>query len=144
MNGTRGLVIATAAAFVVGCSVGLMDGILLLRFAAPFPGGPMFGHGRGPAPPFELRGERRRGPRAQGFMPALERALDLSPGQRERIVAHIDRARRGQAAVRESMQVWIERELTPEQRARWRQMEERFERSRRGRWFRPPRGFDRP
>ncbi len=140
MNGTRGLVIATAAAFIVGCSAGLMGGILLMRFAAPAPGGPMFGLRHGPRPPFVGRG----GPRPEGVMPALERALDLTPAQRERIVLQLDRARRQQAAVRESMQVWIERELNPEQRARWKRMEERFERSRRGRWSRGPRWPDRP
>ena len=138
MNGTRGLVIATAAAFVVGCSVGLMGGMLFMRFVGPGHGGPMFARAPG-RPPFE-----RRGPRHDGLMPMLERSLDLSPTQRERIVAQIDRARRQQAAVRESMQVGIERELTPEQRERWKQMEDRFERSRRGRWSRSPRGFDRP
>jgi Spy/CpxP family protein refolding chaperone len=78
------------------------------------------------------------------MMPWLERTLDLSPAQRERIVAVLDRARHEQVAVRESVQVWIERELTPEQRERWKQMEERFEQSRRGRWSRGPMPPDRP
>ena len=77
-------------------------------------------------------------------MPTLERELDLSPAQRERIVAQLDRARRQQAVVRESTHVWIERELTPEQRARWKQMEERFERWHRGRWPGLPGRPDRP
>ena len=136
MNGTRGLIIATAAAFIVGCSVGLMGGILFMRFAGPSPGGPMFG-----AMPRGGAGFARRGPGGPGgrerMMPMLDRALNLTPEQHERIVAHLDRARRETATVRESMQVWIERELTPDQRTRWKQMENRFERSRRGRW---PRG----
>jgi hypothetical protein len=77
-------------------------------------------------------------------MPLLERTLNLSPAQRERIVAVLDRARREQVAQRESVQVWIERELTPSQRERWKQMELRFERSRRGRWSRGPMPPDRP
>ncbi|MEK7331073.1 MAG: hypothetical protein AAB113_09745 [Candidatus Eisenbacteria bacterium] len=154
MNGARGLVIATAAAFIVGCSVGLMGGILFMRFAAPGPhGGPMFGAMRGPRPPIFGQGGRGGpgGPGGPGMpggpermMPWLERTLDLSPAQRERIVAVLDRARHEQVAVRESVQVWIERELTPEQRERWKQMEERFERSRRGRWPRGPMPPDRP
>lgn len=138
MNGTRGLVIATAAAFIVGCSVGLMGGILFMRFAGPWPGGPMFGAPRGG--PHAMM---RRGPgRAEWMMPKLDRALDLTPEQHERIVAHLDRARKQTVAVHESLQVWIERELTPEQAAKWKQMERQFERSRRGRW--PRDGRDRP
>jgi len=146
VNGTRGLVIATAAAFVVGCSVGLMGGMLFMHLMRPGPFGPRFGHARwGPGPPFEdhrggPRGERREG----GLLPVLERELDLTPAQRVRIVAQLDRARHQQAAVRESMQVGIERELTPEQLKRWREMEERFERWRRERWPHPPGGIDRP
>lgn len=151
MNGTRGLIIATAAAFIVGCSVGLMGGILFMRFAGPGPhGGPMFGGMRGARPPFL----ERRGPGGPGrpgirggperWIPWLERELDLSPGQHERIVAVLDRARKEQVAQRESLHVWIERELTPDQRARWKQMENRFERSRRGRGFRGPMQPDRP
>jgi len=78
------------------------------------------------------------------MLPVLERALSLSPEQHERLVAHLDRARRETAVVRESMQVWIENELTPEQRERWKRMEARFERSRRGRWPREPMPPDRP
>jgi len=147
VNGTRGLVIATAAAFVVGCSVGLIGGMIFMHFVGPGHG-PMFVHGRWGPPPFEMRGgfrgERHWGPRPEGLMPMLDRELNLSPAQRERIVAQLDRARRQQAAVRESTHVWIERELTPEQRARWKQMEERFEGWRRERRSRSPGAFDRP
>lgn len=140
MNGSRGLIIATAAAFIVGCSAGLIGGILFMRIAGP----PMFGAMRHGGPPFI----GRRGPGGPGgsdrMMPMLERTLDLSPAQRERVVARLDRARRETAAVHESLQVWIELELTPEQRARWKQMEDRFERSRRGRWTRAPMPPDGP
>jgi len=142
VNGTRGLLIATAAAFIVGCSVGLMGGILFMRFGGAGPHGGFMPGGRhaGP-PPFERRG----GPgRPEGMLPMLERELDLSPEQHDRILQQIDRARQQHAAVRESMHVWIERELTPEQRERWKRMEERFERSRRGTRSRGPRSPDRP
>lgn len=142
MNGTRGLLIATAAAFIVGCSVGLMGGILFMRFgvAGPHGGYRSGGRGWGP-PPFERRG----GPgRSEGMLPMMARELDLSPEQHDRILRQIDRARQQHGAVRESLHVWIERELTPEQRDRWKQMEERFERSHRGRRSRDPRSLDHP
>jgi hypothetical protein len=142
VNGTRGLVIAVAAAFIVGCSVGLMGGILFMRFG---PASPHLPHGPGAmggGPPFF---EGRGGPgHGEHMISMLGRELDLSPGQHERIVRQIDRARAQHGAARESMRVWIERELTPEQREKWRRMEERFERSRRGRGARVPRGPDRP
>jgi hypothetical protein len=135
VNGLRGLVIATAAAFIVGCSAGLMGGILFMRFGGP-------GHARdgrhGGRPPWS----ERRGPggpgREQRMVPMLERDLDLTPEQARRVEAHLDRARREHAAVRESVNTWIERELTPAQRERWKQMQTRFERERRGRRGGPP------
>ena len=133
--------IATAAAFIVGCSLGLMGGIVFMRLAAPGPpwgfmreirrgeGPPRFGFGR-PGEP-----GRRGGPGGPGrddrMLPMLERELELTPAQRERIVTELDRARRAHAAVRESTQAWIERELTAVQREQWKQMEARFERARR-------------
>lgn len=139
MNGTRGLIIATTAAFIVGCSVGLMGGILLTHFGGPrWHGEPRPG-GRG------ARFERRIGPGPpEGMLPMMERELALTPEQHERIVRLIDRTRAQHAAARESMHVWIGRELTPEQGERWKAMEERFERSRRGGMrSRGPRSYDR-
>ena len=148
MNGTRGLVIATAAAFIVGCSVGLMGGILFMRFATPAPPWVAMRDGRRMEGPrsFERRvgGEpRRRGPgarrgpaREDHMMLMLEQELDLSAAQRERIVAQLDRARRAHAAVRDSVQVWIDHELTPAQREKWKQMEARFEEEKRARGMR--------
>src|SRR5262245_27062297 len=100
--------------------------MLFMHLMRPGPFGPRFGHARwGPGRPFESRDDHRGGPpgerREGGLLPVLERELDLTPAQRVRIVAQLDRARHQQAAVRESMQVWIERELTPEQRTRWRE-----------------------
>ncbi len=142
MNGTRGLIIATAAAFIVGCSVGLMGGILFMHFGpglhrGSMPGGRSAGHGRF---------ERRLGPgRPEKMLPMMARELDLTPEQHDRILRQIDRARAEHAAARESMHVWIGHELTPEQRERWKEMEQRFERSRRGgMWSRGPRSHDRP
>ena len=78
------------------------------------------------------------------MLPMMVHELDLSAEQHDRILREIDRARQQHSTVRESMHVWIERELTPEQRERWKRMEERFERSRRGPRSRGPRSQDRP
>ena len=141
MNGARGLLIATAAAFIVGCSVGLIGGILLTHFGGPRLHDRLMPGGGGPG-----RFERRLGPGPpEGMLPRMARELDLSPEQHDRILRQIDRARAEHAAARESMHVWIDRELTPEQRERWKEMEQRFERSRRGGMrSRGPRSHDRP
>lgn len=131
MNGVRGLLIAITASFIVGCSVGLVGGIVFMRVAGP-PG--LAGLRPGENARIRYSGPERRGMgRPDRVLPALERSLDLSSEQRERLVAQLDRARRHHAALRDSTRIWIERELTPEQRERWRRMEERFERSRPGR-----------
>jgi hypothetical protein len=92
------------------------------------------------------RFERRIGPGGpEGMLPMMARELDLSPEQHDRILRQIDRVRAEHAAARESMHVWIDRELTPEQRERWKAMEERFERSRHGGMrSRGERSHDRP
>ena len=135
MNGTRGLVIAMLAAFVVGCSLGLAGGIVfarmvvqpqthqLSRLFGPRPGAP-----HGPAPVLGM----------------LERRLRLTPDQKDRIEKILEDSRRGYAVVRESTSVAIERELTPGQREEWNQMEERFLRERRHGSGRPPWRGSRP
>ena len=129
MNGSRGLVIATAAAFIVGCAVGLIGGLLFVHFVAPrLHGRPEFGMARGPGP--GRPGGRER------LLTEMDQTLSLTPDQHQRVLADLDRARREQVAVRESVHVWIERELNPDQRERWKQMEERFARARRARWSR--------
>ena len=135
MNGVRGLVIAIVAAFIVGCSVGMVGGIVFARFAmlpaAHFAGRPMGpGHGppHGPGPMLDM----------------LERGLDLKPDQRARIERILEESGRGYAVVRESTHAAIERELTPAQRERWKQVEERFLRERRRVFVRPPWRGDRP
>jgi hypothetical protein len=146
VNGTRGLIIATAAAFIVGCSVGLMGGIVFVHLVASRRHGPVVFEGvrGGGRPPFFGRGWPGPGPGGRdGMLPALDRALDLSPEQHERLITVLDRARHEHEVVRDSMHVWIERELTPAQRERWRQMEDRYVRSRRVRWIHDPHRPDR-
>jgi Spy/CpxP family protein refolding chaperone len=136
MNGSRGLLIGILAAFIVGCSAGLVGGILLTRVArapwghmghgGPRPGGP--GHAGGPGPMLDM----------------MEQRLDLKPEQRQRVEKILEDSRHGYEQVRESTNVAIERELTPEQREQWKQMEERFLRERRRGFGRPPWRGDRP
>lgn len=135
VNGTRGLVIAMLAAFIVGCSLGLAGGIVLARFVVlpqahllPRPGGPRQGGQRGPG----------------AMLERLERTLDLTSVQRDRVERILEESRRGYALVRESTHTAIERELTPAQREEWKQMEERFLRERRRGSGRPPWRGDRP
>ena len=99
---------------------------------------------RGGPPSFERRGGPGGPSHEERMLPMLVRELDLSPEQHDRIVTQLDRARREHGAVRDSMRVWIERELTPKQRERWKRMEERFARSRRGPESRGPWSPDRP
>ena len=122
MNGTRGLIIAIAAAFIVGCSVGLMGGIVFSRLVGYGPGPPFGRHG-GPPVFFErsFPGGPSRGERVFTYM---SREIDLNPEQRKRIEVLIDNARRQHEAVRESTEAALDRELTPAQRARWRGLEQ--------------------
>jgi hypothetical protein len=132
MNGNRGLVIGMVAALIVGISLGLVGGILVVRYAGvpgahrhdgPRPGGP-----RGPGP----------------MLDRMERDLALTPDQKDRVEKILEESRRGFALVRESTHTAIERELTPAQREQWKVMEERFQRERRRGDGRPPWRGDRP
>jgi hypothetical protein len=151
VNGARGLVIAVVAALVVGFSAGLIAGIVFMRIGAPLPPpfaalrhmGPGGVHERGPAGmgPMGMGPGSRTGP--GGLMARLERELDLTPVQRERILAALRDVRAHHLALRESTHVAIERELTPAQRERWRAMETEYRESWRGRAGRPLRGSGR-
>lgn len=138
MNGNRGLIIAIAASFIVGCSVGLMGGIAFTHWMGHGPGP---GFGRGGRPPFM----ERRGPggpggpsRGERMFTYLSREVDLSPEQSKRIEALIDHARRQHEAVRESTEAALDRELTPQQRARWRELEKEMGMRRHGGREGPP------
>jgi len=134
MNGRRGLVIGILAAFVVGCSLGMVGGILCARFGvnrwghAAGHGGPREGGHGGPGPMLEM----------------MEHRLDLTADQKVRVERILEESRRGYAQVRESTHAAIARELTPAQREEWKQMEERFLRERRHGFGRPPWRGDRP
>lgn len=134
-NGARGLLIAIAAAFIVGGSVGMVGGILFARSVLP-PEARMVERRGGPP---------RGGPRGPGSMlRMLEQHLDLTADQRQRIERIVEESRHDYAMVRESTHAAIERELTPAQREEWKKMEERFPRERRRGSGRPPWRGDRP
>lgn len=133
MNGTRGLLLAVVAAAMFGAACGVVGGIVLERVAWHGPG-PWMMHG---APPPRDRHGAHFGPPLE----RLVRELDLTDTQRERVMADIERTRLEGRAVRESLRVRIERELTPEQRARFRAIAPPFRGSNpeRGSWPRPDR-----
>ena len=153
--------IALAAAFLVGCTTGVLGGIVFARFIllphrAAFADGPRFdGPHRGPngefAPPGGPGGPAGPGgpggpggPAGGGPERHLERlshVLDLNDEQRERMRGHMERSRGEFDGVRDSLEARIARELTPAQRERWKQMQREFpgRGARRGPWPRPDR-----
>jgi Spy/CpxP family protein refolding chaperone len=134
MNGTRGLVIAIVASFIVGFSAGMVGGIVFSLSTHPSFHSPFGRH------------DAERGPRgARGpVLHALESRLDLSPDQRARIEAILDSSRVNFETVRDSTRARVERTLTPEQRERWKTMDKRIMRERRGPGPREPWRMDRP
>jgi hypothetical protein len=105
-----GFVIAVAAAFLMGCALGLMGGILFSRTLA------------GPHPPrWAERGRAR--PSAERMMRRLERRLELTDTQSAHIRAWVEQAHLEARASRESLRARIDAELSEDQRARWRAME---------------------
>jgi len=110
---------AMIAAFLFGISGGALGGFAVSAL--------MQQHRRGDRPRthrvmrFEFGGPMARD---------LEERLDLTPVQRERVRAILRDSGPRYAAVRESTRAALERELTPEQRVQFRQMEHRFVRHR--------------
>jgi Spy/CpxP family protein refolding chaperone len=129
----RKWILGILAAFLFGIAGGAVGAVGVVAFlhhrGSPPPfmaGGPGFGHGGpglGPGGPrhMGLRGERR---------PPMERIvtrhLDLSDEQRATIEDILDAARPRYAALRESTRAEIDRVLTPEQRTKLEEFEDRF------------------
>ncbi len=133
MNGVRGLMIAIIASLVVGISGGLVAGIVIMRYAGPWRIGPP-----PPRPPFFLPGGDPMADDGRRVLIArLEDELELSGTQRARVMEVLEDARVAREAARESVRVRIERELTPEQRQHWRDLEIRYRRVWRERAGRP-------
>jgi hypothetical protein len=135
MNGTRGLVIAVAAALLVGFSLGMVSGIVFMRFAwpgRPHLGVPIHAGPGGPGPGWRGADGPLDGSGPGRLLAHLDHALDLTPEQHEAILEHLQSARRQRVAMRESTRVAIERVLTEKQRAEWRALEQRYQHERSG------------
>ncbi len=125
MSATRGLLVAVVAAAMFGAACGVLGGIGLVHYVAVHHPDRFrqLVHGmRGGHPPFGP-GEGRFGPGGRHFGPPIDRLtrdLNLDDAQRARIEAEVERTRLESHALRESLRVRIERQLTAEQRARFR------------------------
>jgi hypothetical protein len=147
MNGTRGLVIAVAAALLVGFSLGMVSGIVFMRFAwpgLPHLGVPIHAGPGGPGPGWRGAGGPLDGPGPGRLLAHLDHALDLTPEQHEAILEHLQSARRQRVAMHESTRVAIERVLTEKQRTEWRALEKVYQHDHRGRRGAGPADEDRP
>lgn len=134
MSERRNLVIAILVSFVFGMAGGVAGTLVTIGLT------------HGGRVPFLTQGRpherpdgriRRPGDRGERGRPRMERVLheelDLSDEQRARIEAILDAARPRYAAVRESTRAEIERVLTPGQRTKLKELEERFPARRRQR-----------
>ena len=133
------LTIAAVVVFVLGCSLGLLGGILFARFVMFPPRHAMAGmrEGGGPPPfgPPEMEGRpwagrppgagEPEGPPPEHIMRRLSSALQLTPDQRERLRPLLERSRQEFGQVRDSLDARIGRQLEPEQRKRWEEMQNR-------------------
>ena len=138
MNERRNLVIAIVVAFVFGLAGGMIGTLATISIVHHHGGGPFFAGGRHPGERGGGDWRRDRGPGRPGRpgRPGPERVLsqlDLSEEQRTRIEGILDAARPRYAAVRESTRVEIDRVLTPEQRTKMKELEERYPGRRRSR-----------
>lgn len=137
MSERRNLVIAIVVAFVFGITGGVIGTLCTIALAHHGGGRPhMDGDrhpGRGGTGDSGRVGRRGRGPGRPGMERVLDRQLDLSDEQRARIEAILDAARPRYAAMRESTRVEIDRVLTPEQRSKLKELEDRFPERRRER-----------
>jgi Spy/CpxP family protein refolding chaperone len=115
MTARAQLVIAIFAAFLFGTSLGAVAGFGVARLVQTRAFAEGWRERRGPPP------ERDR-----TMMIRLHRGLNLTTEQRERIHEILEGSRPRYAAIRESTRAAIESELTPEQRERWSELEERF------------------
>jgi len=118
-----GFIIALAAALLSGVSLGLIAGILsvkyVLRAWTPY----AMEHHRGPGGPGDHGGPG--GPGGPGGVPPgvlrLERELDLNQAQRDSVEAIVQRSHARFEAMRDSLRHQIEAQLTPKQREQWRE-----------------------
>jgi ribosomal protein S13 len=123
------IVIALVATFLIGASLGLMGGIFFSALMHRPPAGPFAGPGPGFGGPdvrrYVGRNVDRRVLRHVMVMPRLREALELTDEQAAVIEPLVEQTHRAMGEARDSLRARIERVLTPEQRERWRRLEER-------------------
>ena len=112
------LILALVSALCLGSAFGFMGGVVFSRYhlshhdgRRDFERGPRFGR----------RGGERGVPSPRNILPHLQRMLDLTPEQSAAIRVEIEGTRGEFARVRDSLHARIERHLTPQQRATWRE-----------------------
>ena len=114
------VILAVVSALGLGAALGFMGGVMFSHHMMRR--GPMeFGlHGlhMGRMGPPGARGV----PSPRMVLPHLKRLLDLTPQQSDAIRTEIERSRGDFAGVRDSLHARIERQLTPDQRERWRRV----------------------
>jgi Spy/CpxP family protein refolding chaperone len=128
----RNLLIAVVVAFVFGVSGGLVGALGAVSYFHRHGGPSRYLHGPDRPGDPAVRGRPRRGGRP-GMERVLHRELGLSETQRRQVERILDDARPRYAAVRESTHAEILRVLTPEQQAKWRELEDRLPGRRRDR-----------
>ncbi len=136
MSEQRKWILGLVAAFLFGVAGGTVGALGAVAFMHHRQGPPHFsargGHEFEAGSPRGRRERGNRGAPGRGGMrrPPMERLvtqhLDLSDEQHTTIEGILDAARPRYAAVRESTRVQIDRVLTPEQRARLKEFENRF------------------
>lgn len=114
MNGTRGTVLAVSASLIVGCAIGLIVGVLFARSMFFVPRAP-FGQGH-----FGRPG------RPGMVMEMIERRLDLTKDQSDRIEKIVESSRADVDSIRTQTRQQILQVLTPEQRTKWERMDPHF------------------
>ncbi len=140
MNGVRGIVIAVVASLIVGFALGLVAGIAFMRFGVPLPPFALHGGGLRACPALGPMGMRGMGPGAgwaRGRCSSTSNASSAWRRPARACRAALERMRVEQTALRDSTHASIERELTEEQRAHWRELLMRYQQSWRGRTGRP-------
>lgn len=139
MSPRAAILVGLLAAFLFGTTAGLVGGFLLARSA-----GPGFGPFAGAPRSGGQRFERGPGRPPRAVMKYVEHELGLTPEQSKLFRAALDRQRERMDAVHDSVRAEMGRVLTPEQRERWRQLDEKWRRDGRrggrGRGAGPPPG----
>ncbi len=111
------LVLSLVVAMLLGCAMGFIGSVMMARATfGEMP--PMFGQ-HGPGGPGGRGGPDNHGARFD----RLVHALDLTPEQVARLKPRVEATRKQFDALRDSMHAQIDRELTPEQREKFKKLQ---------------------